>query len=188
MKNNNTKFAAFLVLSGNCSLLPQPNNRRCALFFARTKRTTLVTSVLTREKVPISQDAMADSRNLSFPILVNGVTGKMGKAVAEISVHGTSERDKILSSVTEKYPDVVVVDYTVPNAVNVWGAICNGYNWWGSPMLHPPCWFFCKTVQDSNVYAVISPQMGKQVVAFLAAMEIMAEQFPGAFSGYKLEV
>jgi 4-hydroxy-tetrahydrodipicolinate reductase len=45
-----------------------------------------------------------------------------------------------------------------------------------------------KTVEDANVYAVISPQMGKQVVAFLAAMEIMAEQFPGAFSGYKLEV
>jgi hypothetical protein len=27
-----------------------------------------------------------------------------------------------------------------------------------------------------------------QVVAFLSAMEIMAEQFPGAFSGYHLEV
>nr|DAD36094.1 TPA_asm: hypothetical protein HUJ06_006734 [Nelumbo nucifera] len=28
--------------------------------------------------------------------------------------------------------------------------------------------------------------MGKEVV-FLAAMEIMAEQFPGAFSGYSLQ-
>lgn len=45
-----------------------------------------------------------------------------------------------------------------------------------------------KSVQDSNNYALISPQMGKQVVAFLATMEIMAEQFPGAFSGYRLEV
>ena len=27
-----------------------------------------------------------------------------------------------------------------------------------------------------------------QVVAFQAAMSIMAEQFPGAFSGYKLQV
>jgi hypothetical protein len=27
-----------------------------------------------------------------------------------------------------------------------------------------------------------------QVVAFQAAMAIMAEQFPGAFSGYKLQV
>ncbi len=28
----------------------------------------------------------------------------------------------------------------------------------------------------------------RQVVAFQAAMEILAENFPGAFSGYKLEV
>ncbi|KAF3544151.1 hypothetical protein DY000_02002452 [Brassica cretica] len=45
-----------------------------------------------------------------------------------------------------------------------------------------------ETVEEAKIYAVISPQMGKQVVAFLAAMEIMAEQFPGAFSGYSLEV
>lgn len=36
----------------------------------------------------------------------------------EIRVHGPSEREEVLSSVTEKYPDVVVVDYTVPDAVN----------------------------------------------------------------------
>ncbi|KAJ1701843.1 hypothetical protein LUZ63_001622 [Rhynchospora breviuscula] len=208
-----------LTLCGNCSLLPRLNNRRSALFFARTKRTTFVTSALTREKVAISQDAMADSRNLSFPILVNGVTGKMGKAVAEaavsaglqlvpvsfssvdkpartleisnieISVHGPSEREEILSSVTEKYPDVVVVDYTAPNAVN---ANAELYCKFGVPFVMGTTGgdrpLLYKIVQDSNVYAVISPQMGKQVVAFLAAMEIMAEQFPGAFSGYKLEV
>ncbi|XP_057824368.2 probable 4-hydroxy-tetrahydrodipicolinate reductase 2, chloroplastic [Cryptomeria japonica] len=43
-------------------------------------------------------------------------------------------------------------------------------------------------VRKANNYAVIAPQMGKQVVAFQAAMEIMAEHFPEAFSGYKLEV
>ncbi|GAB4836170.1 4-hydroxy-tetrahydrodipicolinate reductase 2, chloroplastic [Ancistrocladus abbreviatus] len=36
-----------------------------------------------------------------------------------------------------------------------------------------------KTAESSNVYAV---------VAFLAAMEIMAEQLPGAFAGYSLKV
>lgn len=36
----------------------------------------------------------------------------------EISVHGPSEREEILSSVMEEYPDLVVVDYTVPDAVN----------------------------------------------------------------------
>jgi 4-hydroxy-tetrahydrodipicolinate reductase len=82
-----------------------------------------------------------------------------------------------------------------------------------------------KSVHDSKNYALISPQMGKQVyyeelhslmkltnlslyfemlkiwtpcviffkkhyqvVAFVAAMKIMSEQFPGTFSGYNLEV
>ncbi|KAK8462093.1 hypothetical protein SEVIR_1G146300v4 [Setaria viridis] len=156
---------------------------------------------------------------LSFPILVNSCTGKMGKAVAEaavsaglqlvpvsfsamevpdgkceicdreICIHDPSESEKILPSIVKEYPDLIVVDYTVPDAVN---ANADLYCKLGLPfvmgttggdrqLLH-------KTVQDANIYAVISPQMGKQVVAFLAAMEIMAEQFPGAFSGYKLEV
>ena len=34
----------------------------------------------------------------------------------------------------------------------------------------------------------LAPQMGKQVVAFQAAMRLMAENFPGAFKGYTLTV
>eukprot|EP00976_Prorocentrum_cordatum_P114009 1195788-Prorocentrum_minimum.AAC.9 len=40
----------------------------------------------------------------------------------------------------------------------------------------------------AGLYAVIAPQMGKQVVAFQAAMAIMGERFPGAFKGYTLKV
>jgi len=45
-----------------------------------------------------------------------------------------------------------------------------------------------KVTQDSGVYAVIAPNMGKQIVALQAMMERMASDFPGAFSGYSLEV
>ncbi|KAE9450519.1 hypothetical protein C3L33_17597, partial [Rhododendron williamsianum] len=150
---------------------------------------------------------------------VNGCTGKMGKAVVEaavsaglhvvpvsfsssevsgktvqvggkeIQVYGPSDRENILASTFDEYPNLVVVDYTVPAAVNdnsdlyckVGVPFVMGTTGGDRERLY-------KTVQDSNVYAVISPQMGKQVVAFLAAMEIMAEQFPGAFSGYSLLV
>ncbi|WVZ81623.1 hypothetical protein U9M48_028978 [Paspalum notatum var. saurae] len=156
---------------------------------------------------------------LSFPILVNSCTGKMGKAVVEaavsaglqlvpvsfsamevpdgkleicdreIHIHDPSESEKVLPSIVKEYPDLIVIDYTVPGAVNANAELyCKlglpfvmGTTGGNRQQLH-------KTVQDANIYAVISPQMGKQVVAFLAAMEIMAEQFPGAFSGYKLEV
>lgn len=36
----------------------------------------------------------------------------------EIQIHGPSEREHVLSSVFDEFPNVVVVDYTVPDAVN----------------------------------------------------------------------
>ncbi|XP_070037314.1 4-hydroxy-tetrahydrodipicolinate reductase 1, chloroplastic-like [Nicotiana tomentosiformis] len=155
----------------------------------------------------------------ALPIMVNGCTGKMGRAVLEasisaglqpvsvcfsgpgdagkivevsgkeITVHGPSDRENILSSVFEEHPNLIVVDYTVPAAVNDNAEL---YCKVGVPFVMGTTGGdrekLYKTVADSKVYAVISPQMGKQVVAFLAAMEIMSEQFPGAFSGYTLQV
>lgn len=45
-----------------------------------------------------------------------------------------------------------------------------------------------RDVEESGVYAVIAPNMGKQIVAFQTMMESMAEQFPGCFQGYTLRV
>lgn len=160
-----------------------------------------------------------ESRNAGTSIMVNGCTGKMGRAVLEaamsaglnpvpvalggpedagkildfngkqIEVHGPSDRESVLSSTFKDFPGLIVVDYTVPAAVNDNAAL---YCKVGVPFVMGTTGgdreLLYKTVADSNVFAVISPQMGKQVVAFLAAMEIMAEQFPGAFSGYDLQV
>jgi 4-hydroxy-tetrahydrodipicolinate reductase len=151
--------------------------------------------------------------------MVNACTGKMGKAVInaaeaaglnvvpvsfgceeesgqtfevcgrEFLVHGPSDRESFLESVRDKFPNLIIVDYTVPDAVNGNAEL---YSKVGVPFVIGTTGgdrdLLYKTVEDSNNYAVISPQMGKQVVAFLAAMEIMAEQFPGAFSGYSLQV
>uniref|UniRef100_A0A803N7B1 Uncharacterized protein n=1 Tax=Chenopodium quinoa TaxID=63459 RepID=A0A803N7B1_CHEQI len=57
---------------------------------------------------------------------VNRCMGKMGKAVIEEAanaglhiVHGPSKREDILASVYDEYPELIVVYYTVPTAVNV---------------------------------------------------------------------
>ena len=42
--------------------------------------------------------------------------------------------------------------------------------------------------ERAGVYAVVAPQMGKQVAAFQAMVELMAQQFPGVFAGYTLRV
>lgn len=41
-------------------------------------------------------------------------------------------------------------------------------------------------VQSANHFAVIAPNMAKQIVAMQAALEDLATKYPGAFAGYKL--
>ncbi|KAJ4780325.1 4-hydroxy-tetrahydrodipicolinate reductase [Rhynchospora pubera] len=184
----------------------------------RTRRSGAVVRAVATENLEKSSQIIG-SFTAPFPILVNGCTGKMGRSVAEsiissgltlvpvsfsgkekpggnitigdvdVTIHGSKERETVLSSVINQFPDVMVVDYTVPDAVN---ANAELYCKLGLPFVMGTTGgdreLLYKTVKSSDVYAVISPQMGKQVVAFLAAMDIMAKQFPGAFSGYHLEV
>ncbi|GAA0152472.1 oxidoreductase [Lithospermum erythrorhizon] len=169
--------------------------------------------------VALSDSVVVAKPKINVPIMVNGSTGKMGRAVLEaainaglqtvpvsfggpddegkmievggreIKVHGPSDRENVLFAALKDYPDLIVVDYTIPAAVNGNAEL---YSKVGVPFVMGTTGgdreLLYKNVTDSKIYAVISPQMGKQVVAFLAAMEIMSEQFPGAFSGYNLQV
>jgi hypothetical protein len=41
--------------------------------------------------------------------------------------------------------------------------------------------------EEAGVFALVAPQMGKQVVALQAALQMAADAFPGAFAGYELD-
>ena len=156
-----------------------------------------------------------------IPIMVNDLTGKMGRAVADavvargsdacvlvpvafsgdakdpVDVSGVvvevkSIRDDpgaVLESLKTEYPGLVVVDYTLPAAVN---ANADLYVAHGVPFVMGTTGGdrdkLLADVAAAGHHAVIAPQMGKQVVAFQAAMRLMAENFPGAFKGYTLTV
>ncbi len=45
-----------------------------------------------------------------------------------------------------------------------------------------------EVVEQSNISAVVAPNMAKQIVAFQAMMEYAAENFPGVFKGYSLKI
>ena len=45
-----------------------------------------------------------------------------------------------------------------------------------------------ETVENSDISAVVAPNMAKQIVAFQAMMEYAAENFPNVFKGYSLEI
>lgn len=96
---------------------------------------------------------------------------------------------QVVRKLKEQHHHLMMIDFTVPDAVN------------------PNAELYCQhrvpfvmgttggnreklldAVQQAKLFAVIAPQMGKQVVAFQAMMQHMAHAFPGAFEGYTLEV
>jgi 4-hydroxy-tetrahydrodipicolinate reductase len=83
----------------------------------------------------------------------------------------------------------ICVDYTHPSAVNENAAFyCDN----GMPFVLGTTGGdrqeLVKTVERSDVSAVIAPNMGKQIVAFQAMMAHAAQAFPGVFKGYRLEI
>lgn len=64
----------------------------------------------------------ADSAGVNIVPTSFGSAEEAGQTVEvcgkEILVHGPTEREKVLSSVFDKYPELIVVDYTIPSAVN----------------------------------------------------------------------
>jgi 4-hydroxy-tetrahydrodipicolinate reductase len=104
----------------------------------------------------------------------------------EIDLVKPNERDTCVFLCTK--PDISV-DFTHPSAVN-----CNA-DFYCDHGLH----FVMGTtggdrkaleqrVRNSDIVAVIAPNMAKQIVAFQAMMKYAAESFPNVFRGYSLEI
>lgn len=64
----------------------------------------------------------ADSAGLDIVPVSFGAEKESGQTVEvcgkEILVHGPSERESILASVFQEHPNLVVIDFTVPDIVN----------------------------------------------------------------------
>lgn len=107
----------------------------------------------------------------------------------DVKLIGPDLRDDLVEDLKLKYPDLIMVDYTLPDVIH---QMVDFYIKHNTPFVMGTTGGdrkkIEKDVMDAGLYSVIAPQMGKQVVAFQAMMEIMAENFPGAFAGYKLRV
>mmetsp|Transcript_17305 Transcript_17305/g.19690 ORF Transcript_17305/g.19690 Transcript_17305/m.19690 type:complete len:297 (-) Transcript_17305:498-1388(-) len=84
---------------------------------------------------------------------------------------------------------LIAIDFTHPTAVNknaelfakVKLPFVMGTTGGDRPKLY-------KTVEDAGIYALIAPNMCKQIVALQAALKTMAESYPGAFGTYNLDI
>lgn len=112
------------------------------------------------------------------------------KITVKLVAPGGDAQTKALAEMKSKYgKDLIIIDFTHPTAVNPNTDIYTSQQ----------CPFvigttggdrakMMKVTEDSETYAVIAPNMCKQIVAFQATMENMAKTFPGAFGGYKMEL
>jgi 4-hydroxy-tetrahydrodipicolinate reductase len=96
-------------------------------------------------------------------------------------------RDEAIQEIKEKEGDFISVDFTHPSAVNANAAF---YCRHGLPFVMGTTGGdrqqLMNTVQNSQIPAVIAPNMAKQIVGFQAMMAYAAETFPNLFKGYHL--
>lgn len=115
-----------------------------------------------------------------------------GKLSKNVALQPPSEHSKSLERMRSKYERLIVVDYTHPNSAN---SNVELYAANGLSFVVGTTGADVQRMKDavmkslfSDTYAVIAPNMGKQIVAFQVMMKHMGEQFPGVFSGYTLTV
>lgn len=99
------------------------------------------------------------------------------------------ERTEMVKGLKDKYGSFLVVDFTHPDAVN---SNAEFYIQQRLPFVMGTTGgdraALVKAVEGSEIAAVIAPNMGKQIIAFQAMMEYVAQNFPDAFAGYTLEI
>lgn len=122
--------------------------------------------------------------------VVDSVTGKS----ASVKLIPASAKDEIDAAVegvkTAVGPDnLLAIDFTHPSAVNSNALF---YAEKGIPFVMGTTGGdrdkLLKDMEDAKHFAVIAPNMAKQIVALQAGLEDLAKKFPGAFDGYKIEV
>lgn len=98
-------------------------------------------------------------------------------------------RDTVIRQICQQFKSFIVIDYTHPAAVN---ANAEFYVKNRIPFVMGTTGgdrdALAETVRNSDIPAVIAPNMAKQIVGFQAMLEYAAKTFPGLFHGYVLKV
>ena len=142
----------------------------------------IASAAIRREGVTLAPFALTGA-GMGGEVEVDGVT---------VRLYEPSEKEECARLAKEAYPEagsLVCIDFTHPTAVN------GNAEWYGANRLP----FVMGTTggdrdalfgvtRESGTYAVIAPNMAKQIVALQAALEQMASDFGGSFEGYALSV
>jgi len=98
-------------------------------------------------------------------------------------------RDGFMPGILKTAGSFISVDFTHPSAVN---ANAEFYSRWNLPFVMGTTGgdrdHLEAVVRNSELSAVIAPNMAKQIVAFQAMIDFAARSFPELFKGYSLQV
>jgi 4-hydroxy-tetrahydrodipicolinate reductase len=140
----------------------------------------------------VARHTLADSR---FQVIPQSLTGpeitETRTVIDSVSIRLIlpGDRDQAISTIKEKEGLFLMVDFSLPPAVN---SNAEFYCKHGLPFVMGTTGGDRKRLEDtvlaSSVSAVIAPNMAKQIVGFQAMMEYAAKTFPDLFKGYSLEI
>ena len=140
----------------------------------------------------IAGHILADKR---FALVHHSLTGAEVEATTHsigpvsIGLVKPDVRDQKIIEITNTEGPLITVDFTLPSAVNDNADFyCRNLLPFVMGTTGGDREKLAKTVLDSSTCAVIAPNMAKQIVGFQAMMAYAAENFPGLFSGYSLEI
>ncbi|MFP4532706.1 MAG: dihydrodipicolinate reductase [Desulfobacterales bacterium] len=140
----------------------------------------------------IARHAIADN---SVELIPQSMTGpEIGETA--ISLDGVSielikpqDRDQAIPAIKSSEGEFISIDFTLPDAVNENAQFyCNQAIPFVMGTTGGDREKLAQTIAQSSISAVIAPNMAKQIVGFQAMMAYAAENFPGLFDGYRLEI
>lgn len=115
--------------------------------------------------------------------------GSIDVGGVSVSLSPPEALDEVLARAKAEHANLIVVDYTLPSAVN--GNV-EAYVRAGVPFVVGTTGgdrdALVEAAKRAQTASVISPNMGKQIVALQTAIARWAEEFPGSCAGYTLKV
>ena len=142
--------------------------------------------------VGVAAHVLADERFDLVPYSLTGPGIDLSTCMVdgvEVALIHPEERDDTIRKVISKTGSFITVDYTHPTAVN---ANADLYCTLGLPFVMGTTGGersrLMAAAETSGNPAIIAPNMSKQIVGLQAMLSHGAENFPGLFAGYTLEV
>lgn len=143
----------------------------------------------------MAKEVINAALNRGLEVLPYSLTGEVVEQQTELfrdiefTLLKPSTRDAAIEEIKAAHGDFLTVDYTHPTAVN---GNAEFYTKNNLPFVMGTTGGdrekLTSDVTDADLYAVIAPNMAKQIVGLQAILEMASKEFPGLYEGYSLSV